>query len=260
MAQEKRIGNAGFLQEARLVDKDFLRVMVERLCQGLLEEEIGEFLQADPYERCDERQGYRNGYKPRVLHTRVGDIALMVPKDREGNFSTKLFDRYQRSEKALVLSITLMYIQGVSTRNVTKIAKELCGHTVSKSQVSRLASELDQEFLAWRMRPLGTYPYLIIDARYEKVRTKRGVVSEGVLIMAGVSEEGYREILAVDIGGGENETNWAEVFRSLKERGLAGVEFAVSDDHFGLVKALEKEFTGAAQAEMSVSCDEEPAR
>jgi transposase-like protein len=244
MTQEKRIGSVGFLQEALINDKDFLRTMVEKLCQGLMEEEITDFLQADSYERCEERQGYRNGYKPRVLHTRVGDLMLAVPKDREGNFSTKLFERYQRSEKALVLSIIEMYIQGVSTRKVSKIAEELCGHSVSKSQVSRLASELDQELLAFRHRPLGVYPYLVIDARYEKIRTKRGVVSQGVLIIAGINAQGYREILSVEVKNTENETNWAEVFRSLKRRGLSGVEFAVSDNHSGLVRALEQEFTG----------------
>lgn len=245
MAQEKRMGTGGFLQEALLNDKDFLRTMVERLCQSLMEEEITEFLQADPYERSDERQGYRNGYKPRTITTRVGDIVLSVPQDREGNFSTKLFERYQRSEKALALSIIEMYVCGVSTRKVAKIAEELCGHSVSKSQVSRLCQELDTELLAWRMRPLSTYPYVVIDARYEKVRTARGVVSQGVFIIAGVSEEGMREILSVRIANAENETNWSEVFRSLKERGLTGVEFMVSDNHPGLVKGLEKEFTGA---------------
>lgn len=245
MAHNKRMGNTGDLQDALLNDRDFLRVMVERFCQAFLEEEITEFLSADPYERCDERTGYRNGYKPRTLHTRVGDITLAVPQDREGNFSTKLFERYQRSEKALVLSIIEMYIQGVSTRNVSKIAEELCGHTVSKSQVSRLCSELDQELLAWKMRPLGVYPYLIVDARYEKVRTPRGVVSQSVLIVAGINEEGMREILAVEVANAESETSWSELFRSLKERGLTGVEFIVSDEHAGLVKAAERHFVGA---------------
>jgi len=244
MAQEKSTNSTAFLQEALLNDRDFLKVIVQRFLQAYMKEEITEFLQADPYERCDERQGYRNGYKPRMLHTRVGDITLAVPQDREGSFSTKLFERYQRSEKALVLSIIEMYVQGVSTRNVTKIAEELCGHTVSKSQVSRLAEGLDAELLAFKHRPLGSYPYLVIDARYEKVRTPRGVVSQGVLIVVGISEEGTREILAVEVANTENETNYAEVFRSLKERGLTGVEYAVSDDHTGLVAALEKVFTG----------------
>lgn len=245
MAHNKRTQSGEFLQQALLNDKDFLRVMVERLSQNLMEEEIAEFLQADPYERTEERQGYRNGYKPRVLHTRVGDLVLAVPQDREGNFSTKLFERYQRSERALVLSIIEMYVQGVSTRNVTKIAEELCGHAVSKSQVSRLASELDQEMLKFKNRPLGRYPYLVIDARYEKVRTDRGVVSKGILIVAGVSEEGDREILLVDIANTESETSWSEVFRALIERGLADVKFVVSDDHVGLTKAIERYFTGA---------------
>ncbi len=245
MAQEKRINSGTFLQDALLNDGNFLRTVVERFCQAYLEGEMTEFLQADPHERTQERQGYRNGYKPRILHTRVGDIALAVPQDREGNFSTKLFERYQRSEKALVLSIVEMYVQGVSTRNVTKIAEELCGSAVSKSQVSRLAAELDQEMLNFKNRPLGAYPYLIIDARYEKVRTERGVVSRGILIVAGVSGQGDREILLVDIANTESETSWSQVFKSLINRGLSGVEFVVSDDHTGLVKAIERFFTGA---------------
>lgn len=244
MAHEKSTNSSAFLQEALLNDKEFLKVIVQRFLQAYMEEEIAEFLQADPHERTEERKGYRNGYKPRTLYTRVGDITLAVPKDREGNFSTKLFERYQRSEKALALSIIEMYIQGVSTRKVARIAEELCGHSVSKSQVSRLTQELDQELLAWRHRPLGEYPYLVVDARYEKVRTERGVVSQGIFIIAGIDKEGYRQILSVGIANAENETNWTQVFRALKERGLSGVEFAVSDDNRGLVKALEKEFTG----------------
>ncbi|HEY3375538.1 MAG TPA: IS256 family transposase [Candidatus Aquicultor sp.] len=245
MAHEKSTNSTAFLQEALLNDKEFLKVIVQRFLQAFMEKEIAEFLQADPYERCDERTGYRNGYKPRTLYTRVGDIALAVPQGREGSFSTKLFERYQRSEKALALSIIEMYIQGVSTRKVAKIAEELCGHTVSKSQVLRLAQELDQELLAWRVRPLGKYPYLVIDARYEKVRTPRGVVSQSILIVAGVNTEGYREILAVEVANAESATSWGELFRSLIERGLTGVEFVVSDDHTGLVTAVERYFAGA---------------
>jgi transposase-like protein len=241
MAQEKRMSSGGILQDALINDKDFLRSLIERFLQSHLEEEITDFLAADPYERCDER----NGYKPRTLHTRVGDITLAVPQDREGNFSTKLFERYQRSEKALVLSIIEMYVQGVSTRNVTKIAEELCGSAVSKSQVSRLCGQLDQDLLAFRMRPLDAYPHLLIDARYEKVRTPRGVVSQSVLIVAGINDDGFRKILAVEIANAESETSWRELFRSLSERGLTGVEFVVSNEHKGLVKAAEKQFVGA---------------
>lgn len=245
MAHEKSTNSSAFLQEALINDKDFLKVMVQRFLQAFMEEEITEFLQADPYERTDERKGHRNGYKPRTLYTRVGDMQLAVPQDREGNFSTKLFERYQRSEKALVLSIIEMYIQGVSTRKVARIAEELCGHSVSKSQVSRLCQDLDQELLSWRMRPLGEYPYLVVDARYEKIRTARGVVSESILIVAGINEEGMREILAVEVANAESATSWGELFRSLNERGLTGVEYVVSDDHTGLVKAVERYFAGA---------------
>ena len=245
MAQDKSKNSEQFLQEALLNDKDFLKTMVEGFCQNLMEEELTAYLCADSHERTGKRVGYRNGFKPRILRTRVGELNLLVPKDREGNFSTNLFDRYQRSEKALVLSIIEMYIQGVSTRKVTKIAEQLCGSQVSKSQVSRLASSLDQELLAFRNRRLGTYPYLVVDARYEKVRTPRGVVSQGVLLVAGVTEDGYREILAVMIANSESKTSWGELFRSLKERGLKGVEFIASDDHDGLVKAAERYFSGA---------------
>lgn len=245
MAQDKSKKTDEFLQEALLNDKDFLKTMVEKFCQSFMEEELTAFLQADSHERTKKRVGYRNGFKPRTLRTRVGELNLLVPKDREGNFSTNLFERYQRSEKALVLSIIEMYIQGVSTRKVTKIAEELCGSEISKSQVSRLASNLDQELLAWRNRPLGIYPYLVIDARYEKVRTRRGVVSQGVLLVAGVTEDGYREILSVEIANTENKTSWSEIFKSLKERGLSGVEFITSDDHDGLVKAAQRYFPGA---------------
>jgi transposase-like protein len=151
--------------------EDFLRSMVERVAQQVLEAEMTSFLGADNYERNAERRGWRNGYKPRTLKTRVGELELMVPKDRDGEFQTELFERYQRSEKALVLAMLQMYIEGVSTRKVRAITEALCGLEVSKSQVSALTSKLDAEIAEWRERPLTEeYPYLIVDARYEKVR------------------------------------------------------------------------------------------
>lgn len=245
MAQDKIKTTAGDLQEALVDDKDFLRVIVQNFCQEFLDDEMRAFLRADHHERTDDRQGYRNGYKPRTLRTRVGDILLLVPQDRDGNFSTQLFDRYQRSEKAFCLAIAEMYVNGVSTRKVKRIAEELCGVSISKSQVSNLCSKLDAELLAFKNRPLGVYPYLVIDARYEKVRTDRGVVSHAVFIIAGISEEGYREIIAIEPANAENETNWSDIFKSLIQRGLSGVDFVVSDNHLGLVKAIERCFTGA---------------
>jgi putative transposase len=157
---------------------DGMRALVERVVQQVLEAEMTSFLQADAYERTGERRGYRNGYKPRLLKTRVGELELLVPKDRDGQFQTELFERYQRSEKALVLAIMQMYVEGVSTRKVREITEALCGLEIGKSQVSTLAQKLDEEIPQWRERPIGkSYPYLMIDARYEKVRRGGEVVS-----------------------------------------------------------------------------------
>ena len=224
-------------------DRDFLKDILQDFLQEHLEAEITEFLQAAPYERVKERKGHRNGYKPRMLRTRVGTLNLLVPKDREGRFQTSLFERYQRSEKALVLALQEMYLQGVSTRKVTEITETLCGTEFSKSQVSALTASLDIELDAWRSRPLdGEYPYLIVDAQYHKVRENHRIISKGILTVVGISKEGYREILAVECGITENETTWATVFKKLYERGLRGVLLVVSDDHKGLVKAINRYF------------------
>lgn len=159
---------------------DPLRALLAHTLQRVLEEEITAFLNAETYERTDKRKGYRNGYKPRTLKTRVGRIELMVPKDREGRFQTELFEKYQRNEKALTLAIMEMYVQGVSTRKVKKITEELCGLDISRSQVSNLAKGLDEEIAVWRSRPLKKkYPYLVVDARYEDIRSGLHVTSQG---------------------------------------------------------------------------------
>jgi len=233
-------------QQAAQEGDDGMRRLVERVVQEVLETEISRFLQAEPYERTRERRGYRNGYKPRLLKTRVGTIELLLPKDREGQFQTELFERYQRSEKALLLAIMQMYLEGVSTRKVRAITEELCGLEISKSQVSALSQQLDEEIQRWRERPLErSYPYLVVDARYEKVRQGGQVVSQGVLLVVGISPEGYREILGVWVADSENETSWSEVFAALSRRGLEGVRYVVSDDHQGLRKAVERHFQGA---------------
>ncbi|MCJ7502295.1 MAG: IS256 family transposase [Acidobacteriia bacterium] len=233
-------------QQAAQEGDDGMRRLVERVVQEVLETEITRFLQAEPYERTRERRGYRNGYKPRLLKTRVGTLELLVPKDREGQFQTELFERYQRSEKALLLAIMQMYLEGVSTRKVRAITEELCGLEISKSQVSALSQQLDEEIQRWRERPLErSYPYLVVDARYEKVRRGGQVVSQGVLLVVGISPEGYREILGVWVADSENETSWSEVFAELSRRGLQGVRYVVSDAHQGLRRALERHFQGA---------------
>ena len=222
---------------------DPLRSLMAYTLQRVLEEEMTAFLNAETYERTDNRKGYRNGYKPRTLKTRVGRIELMVPKDREGRFQTELFDKYQRNEKALTLAIMEMYVQGVSTRKVKKITEELCGLDISKSQVSNLSKGLDEEIEVWQNRSLERkYPYLVVDARYEDIRSGLHVTSQGVLLVVGISDDGYRELLGVWSADTENEQSWSQVFRELKERGLKGVEYVVSDDHSGLVKAIKRQF------------------
>ena len=225
-----------------------MREIVQGTLQRLLEEEITLHLNADPHERTEGRRGYRNGYRSRQLKTRVGTLRLLVPMDREGTFKTELFDRYQRSEKALVLSLMEMYLEGVSTRKVKDVTEVLCGTSFSKSTVSRLAGQLDADLSAWRERRLDAYAYsyLVVDARYEHVRIDGRVVSQGVLVVKGVREDGQRELLAVDVADSESEATYDALFRSLKERGLRGVRLVTSDDHRGLVSAVQRHFQGAS--------------
>jgi len=239
---------ASLAQAVLLDDPEFLRGIVERALQTVLEEEMTAHLGAARYERGEGRTGHRNGYKPRTLTTRVGTLELRVPQDRDGTFSTELFARYQRSEQALVTALMEMYVQGVSTRNVAAITEELCGTTFSKSQVSALVGRLDPELKAWRERSLtaAAYPYLVVDARYEHARVDGRVVSLGVLVVAGVRDDGRREILAVEEADTESEATYHDLFRRLKERGLRGVELVTSDDHRGLKAAIERQFQGAS--------------
>jgi transposase-like protein len=192
MAKDHRRVGEELVQGILLDDSGFLRELVERVIQQVLEAEMTEHIGAAPYERGVSRTGHRNGYKPRALRTRVGTLNLLVPQDREGTFSTRLFARYQRNEKALVLALMEMYVEGVSTRKVKEITEELCGTSFSKSLVSSLAGGLDSELEAWRSRRLEAeaYPYLFVDARYEKARVDHKVVSQGVLVISGVRNDG----------------------------------------------------------------------
>jgi len=248
MAKSNGTGVQAVAQAALTDDPDFLRGLVERTVQEILEAEMTAHLGAGRYERSAERKGQRNGYRPRTLHTRVGTLTLLVPQDRESTFSTQLFARYQRHEKALVLALMEMYIEGVSTRKVAEITEVLCGTSFSKSLVSHLAGELDTELAAWRARPLAdtTYPYLFVDARYEHVRQDGRVVSQGVLVVSAIRGDGRREILAVDVADTESEATYQALFRDLKARGLAGVRLVTSDDHAGLAAAIARHFQGAS--------------
>lgn len=248
MAHRPRTGIATATQSILTDDPDFLRFIVERVLQELIEAEMTAHLHADPYERNATRTGYRNGYKPRTLNTRVGTLTLQVPQDRDGTFSTQLFARYQRSEKALVLALMEMYVEGVSTRKVREITEVLCGTSFSKSLVSELAGQLDAELEAWRNRPLTetTYPYLSVDARYEHVRQDGQIVSQGVLIVTGVRADGHREILGVTVADTESEATYLHLFGELKARGLSGVQLVTSDAHKGLKAAIDRHFQGAS--------------
>ncbi len=248
MTKHHRRTDAQSAQGVLLDDPVFLKEIVQRVVQELLEAEMTEHVGAAPYERGEGRTGHRNGYKPRTLRTRVGTLNLLVPQDREGTFSTRLFARYQRNEKALCLALMEMYVEGVSTRKVKDITEELCGTSFSKSLVSSLASTLDAELSAWRSRPLGekAYPYLFVDARYEKARMDGRVVSQGVLIVSAVRGDGMREILGVEVADTESEATYQELFRSLEERGLSGVDLVVSDGHEGLKAAVDRHFQGAS--------------
>jgi putative transposase len=227
--------------------EDFLRPLIQEVVRQVLEAEMEEAVGAEKGERTPNRQGYRAGYYGRTLVTRVGKLELRVPQDRQGRFRTEVFERYQRSEKALVGALTEMYVQGVSTRKVKAITEELCGHEFSASTISRLNQNLDEELDKFAGRQLeDPYPYLILDARYEKVREDGVIRSQAVMIAIGVDWEGRRNVLAVELANRESQSSWKEFCLRLKTRGLSGVELVISDDHAGLRKAITEVFPEAA--------------
>src|SRR6202047_973141 len=226
---------------------DGLGEIVRAVMQEMLEAEMTDALGAEKGERTVARLGYRSGYYTRTLVTRVGKLELRVPQDRDGRFSTELFERYQRSEQALVATLAEMYVQGVSTRKVKAITEELCGHAFSASAISAINKRLDESLEAFATRPLGEpFAYLILDARYEKVREGGVVMSQAVLIAIGIDWDGRRQILAVEMANRESRSAWKEFLVSLKARGLKGVELVVSDDHAGLVAAIGEVIPEAA--------------
>jgi putative transposase len=227
-------------------DKDLLKELVRKCVQEVLEAEMEDALGAAKSERIDGRRGYRSGYYERKLITRVGTLDLRVPQDRDGRFSTEIFERYDRAEKALVTSLVEMYVQGVSTRKVKAITEELCGHEFSASTVSRATKTLDDQLRSFAERPLDeAYPYLILDARYERVREGGVVCRRAVLIAIGINNDGRRCVLGVELANRESKTTWRDFLVRLTERGLHGVEFVVSDDHEGLKQAAFQTFVSA---------------
>jgi len=224
-------GHDGFAEGLRLLVNEAMRVERQHV------------LQAKPYERTDSRKGYANGYKPKTLTSRLGPITFSIPQVRgQTPFYPSALDKGLRSEQALKLALAEMYVQGVSTRKVSAIVEELCGTSVSSTQVSDCAKLLDAELQKWRDRPLGQCPYLVFDARYEKVRHDGQLRDCAVLLALGITACGHRTILGVSVALSEAEAHWRSFFQSLIQRGLCGVTFIVSDDHPGMAAARKAVF------------------
>lgn len=221
--------------------EDYLRALIQQTIQQVLEAEMDQALGAGKGERTEARLGYRSGYYGRTLTTRVGKLELRVPQDRQGRFRTEVFERYQRSEKALVAALAEMYVQGVSTRKVKAITEELCGHEFSASAISRINEKLDEELAKFAGRKLEEeYPYVVLDARYEKVREDGVIRSQAVMVAIGINWDGRRCVLAVEIANRESQSSWKTFLEGLCERGLNGVQVVLSDDHAGLRKAIRE--------------------
>jgi len=230
---------------------DGMAHVFELLLNEAMKLERDAYLGAGAYERTESRRGYANGYKPKHVRSRLGELDLAIPKTRDLDpglepFYPRALERGERSERALKLAVAEMYVQGVSTRKVTEVTRQLCGLDVSSSQVSRLAEALDEELETWRTRPLGECRYLLLDARYEKIRHGGHVTSCALLYAVGIDKDGKRSVLGVSVSLSEAEVHWRGFLRSLLERGLHGVKMITSDDHAGLRAAREAVFPGAA--------------
>jgi len=225
-------------------DEDRLREALRLLLNAAMLLERQHHLRAEPFERTEARNGHANGFKDKRYQTRLGELDLRVPQVRNSAepFYPRSLEKGLRSERALKLALAEMYVQGVSTRKVAAITEQLCGFEVTSTQVSRAAAELDAHLSAWRERPLGETPYLILDARYEKVRQGSVVRSAAVLIALGVGLDGRRRILGVSVALSEQDVHWRAFLKSLVERGLSGVRLSVSDDHEGLKAARQAVF------------------
>jgi len=230
------------IEDLQADNRDGLTKVISTIMNLSMRIEQEKALQASHYERNDDRGGHRNGYKSRTLRTRVGEIPIEIPQVRGMEFYPGSIEKGCRSERSLKLAIAQMYIQGVSTRKVSKIVEQLCGFEVSQSQVSDAAAMLDEEISKWRERALGAFPYLILDATYEKTRVDRSVVSAAVLIAYGVDNSGMRRVLGISTELSEASSHWRKFLSGLVDRGLHGVKMITSDAHSGLKAAIEAIF------------------
>lgn len=247
MTRRKCDGYLAEIQEG--MDGDVFKAMLEVMGRRVMEEELALHLGAERHERTAERRGYRKGYKGRRLKTRMGELELQAPQARGVEpYSPMLFAKWERSERALLVSCAEMYFMGVSTRKVKKVLEEMGGFELSASTVSSIAGELDEKLTEFRRRRLDdyTWPYLMVDATYVKVRKRGRVVDQAVLVVTGINNDGRREILTWRTADVESEDTWTELFRELKQRGVSGVEWLTSDGHAGIRAALRTQFTGVA--------------
>lgn len=219
--------------------------IMETFINSAMKIERENHLQARPYERTSERIDMANGFKPKNVKTRYGELSLQVPQTRITDFYPTCLEKGLRSERALVSTMAQMYIQGVSNKKVTKILHEMCGLEVSTAQVSRCVKQLDTDLEQWRNRPLDTFSYLIFDARYENVRYTGAVKKLAVIWGIGITFDGKREILGISVSLSEAEIHWRNYMKGLVSRGLCGVKYIVSDDHIGLKNAIQTVFPGA---------------
>lgn len=239
----------GQLLQGVFAERDGLRRLLEVLIDATMKVEASQHVGAELHQRTEDRRGYRNGSKPRGLKTRVGELELQVPQVRGCEpYHPSMFAKWQRSERALLVACAEMYFQGVSSRNVQNVLEAMCGGEISSATVSRVAQELDEKLATLRHRRLDAteYPYLHIDARYEKVRVDGRVVSQAVLVAVGFTSQGRRETLDWRVGDSESEATWGDLFRDLKDRGLKGLQLLTSDAHRGIVAAARRHFQGVA--------------
>lgn len=235
---------AELIEQVQEQGLDVLPELIRIVINAAMQAERSEHLQAAPYQHSEERRGYANGFKPKTMRTRVGEITFAVPQVREGGFYPQALEKGLRSERALTLALAEMYVQGVSTRKVNAITEQLCGVSITSSAVSQAARQLDVELEKWRERALGEYPFLFLDAYYEQVREDGQVRHLAVLVAVGVTPAGKREILGVSVSLSEHEVHWRALLESLKQRGLGGVQLITSDDHAGLRAARLAVFGG----------------
>jgi transposase-like protein len=234
--------NYTFLEELTEKGLDAIPELMRVLINNAMQVERSKYLQADQYERTEDRKGHANGFKPKTMKTRMGEITFAVPQVREGGFYPSALEKGLRSERALTITLAEMYVQGVSTRKVKAITEQLCGIEISAMQVSRATAQLDEVLQEWRERPLGEISYLYVDARYEKVREAGQVRDAAVLVASGITPEGERQVLGVSVSLSEHETHWRAFLKSLKDRGLNGMKLIISDDHEGLGAARRAVF------------------